>query len=517
MNVSRLLTKTVYRNTFACFFALLLSATAEAKDILRWGADGQGGAPHVFYDPKNPKRLTGFEYEVAKNIADFTGKDLQYCPNDYEMLVSGLKRGEYDILMNAIVRNVWQKHAKQADILLSDPYYVTHLQPVVLKNSEIKTVSQLKGKKIGILKCSEHAENAVRQLGAHFVIYDDEVKAYADLNNKRLDCVMTDHPETFYYASVDDSIRMLEPVDRIEFSVAVRDDHPDLLKQVNAALEHLKSNGTLRAIYERWGLWNAETATYFKTSAVPQTPATELERYIADVRSGTENGNCYLNSLSYFTKAAAVTLGISLSAMVLALVFGFILAVFRTYGFRWLQCLTATWIEIIRGTPLMVQLLFIFYGLPNLAPYLSEPFASWVCMNPFVAGILALGLNYSAYEAEIYRSGFQSVPVGQTEAARALGMTHTQALWHVVFPQAVRTVLPPLTNDFIMLLQDSSLVSLITIVELSRTYQLFAAANFNYFGFGILVSLFYLLMGLPFTRLARYFEKALSARMQRQA
>ena len=164
MNVSRLLTKTVYRNTFACFFALLLSATAEAKDILRWGADGQGGAPHVFYDPKNPKRLTGFEYEVAKNIADFTGKDLQYCPNDYEMLVSGLKRGEYDILMNAIVRNVWQKHAKQADILLSDPYYVTHLQPVVLKNSEIKTVSQLKGKKIGILKCSEHAENAVRQL-----------------------------------------------------------------------------------------------------------------------------------------------------------------------------------------------------------------------------------------------------------------------------------------------------------------------------------------------------------------
>ncbi len=517
MNAFRLLARVFYRSIFLCFPALLLSATAEAMEVLRWGADGQGGAPHVFYDPKNPERLTGFEYEVAKNIADFTGKDLQYCPNDYEMLVSGLKRGEYDILMNAIVRNVWQKHAKQAGILLSDPYYVTHLQPVVLKNSDIKTVSQLKGKKIGILKCSEHAEEAVRQLGAHFVIYDDEVKAYADLNNKRLDCVMTDHPETFYYASVDDGIRMLEPVDRIEFSIAVRDNHPDLLRQVNNALEHLKNNGTLRAIYERWGLWNAETAMYFKASEIPQTPATELERYIADVQSETESGNCYLNSLSCFGKAAAVTLEISISAMVLALVFGFVLAVFRTYGFRWLQCLTATWIEIIRGTPLMVQLLFIFYGLPNLAPYLSEPLASWVCMNPFVAGILALGLNYSAYEAEIYRSGFQSVPVGQTEAARALGMTHAQALWHVVFPQAVRTVLPPLTNDFIMLLQDSSLVSLITIVELSRTYQLFAAANFNYFGFGILVSLFYLLMGLPFTRLARRFEKALSAKMQRHA
>ena len=515
MNVFCLLKKVFHRSTFLCFFALLFSVTAEAKEVLRWGADGQGGAPHVFYDPKNSERLIGFEYEVAKNIADFMNKDLQYCPNDYEMLVSGLKRGEYDILMNAIVRNVWQKHAKKAGILMSEPYYITHLQPVVLQDSDIKSTSQLKGKKIGILKCSEHAENAVRQLGAQFVVYDDEVKAYADLHNKRLDCVMTDHPESLYYASVDNSIRMLEPFGRIEFSVAVRNDHPELLKQVNDALEHLKNSGTLRAIYERWGLWNTETATYFKTSAVPQTPATELERYIADVRSGTESGNCYLNSLSCFAKAAAVTLGISLSAMMLALIFGFMLAVLRTYGFHWLQCLTATWIEVIRGTPLMVQLLFIFYGLPNLAPYLSEPFSSWICMNPFVAGILALGLNYSAYEAEIYRSGFQSVPVGQTEAARALGMTHTQALWHVVFPQAVRTVLPPLTNDFIMLLQDSSLVSLITIVELSRTYQLFAAANFNYFGFGILVSLFYLLMGLPFTRLARYFEKALSAKMQR--
>ena len=104
-----------------CFFALRFSVIAEAKEVLRWGADGQGGAPHVFYDPKNPKQLTGFEYEVAKNIANFMGKDLQYCPNDYEMLVSGLKRNEYDVLMNAIVCNVWQKHAKKAGVLLSEP------------------------------------------------------------------------------------------------------------------------------------------------------------------------------------------------------------------------------------------------------------------------------------------------------------------------------------------------------------------------------------------------------------
>ena len=130
-----------------------------------------------------------------------------------------------------------------------------------------------------------------------------------------------------------------------------------------------------------------------------------------------------------------------------------------------------------------------------------------------MAGVLALGINYSAYESEIYRAGLLAVPKGQMEAARALGMTHLQSLLHVIFPQAIRTVIPPITNDFIMLLQDSSLVSMITIVELTRTYQCLAATHFNYFETGLLVAGFYLLLGFPFIRLARRFEKKFNRKL----
>ena len=193
------------------------------------------------------------------------------------------------------------------------------------------------------------------------------------------------------------------------------------------------------------------------------------------------------------------------------------MAVLRTYGAQWIRRFVAFYIECVRGTPLLIQLLLIFYGLPTLAPYLPEPFKNWVCLSPFVAGVFALAINYSAYEAEIYRAGFLSVPHGQMEAALSLGMTHGQALWHVIFPQTMRIVIPPITNDFIMLLQDSSLVSMITIVELTRTYQCLAATHFNYLGTGILVAFFYLLLGLPFIHLARRFEKRLTHSLRRNA
>ena len=119
----------------------------------------------------------------------------------------------------------------------------------------------------------------------------------------------------------------------------------------------------------------------------------------------------------------------------------------------------AAYVEVIRGTPLMLQLFVLFY-LANLPPY--------------VAGIAGLAINYSAYEAEIYRAGLQAIPAGQMEAALALGMSRRLALRRVIVPQAVRIVIPPVTNDFIALFKDSSVCSVITIVELSKQYQILA-------------------------------------------
>jgi polar amino acid transport system substrate-binding protein len=153
-------------------------------------------------------------------------------------------------------------------------------------------------------------------------------------------------------------------------------------------------------------------------------------------------------------------------------------------------------VEIIRGTPLLIQLYLLYYGLPGLG----------VKLPALVAAVTGLGLNYAAYEAEIYRAGILAIPRGQTEAAQSLGMTRMQTVIHVLIPQAVRTVLPPVTNDFIAMLKDSSLVSVITVVELTKAYSIQAASTFSYLELGLVTAAIYLLMSLPLARLSRYLE-----------
>src|ERR1700747_431028 len=180
--------------------------------------------------------------------------------------------------------------------------------------------------------------------------------------------------------------------------------------------------------------------------------------------------------------------------------FALFLVICRLFAPLPLRWFATSYIEVIRGTPLLIQLLFIFYGLPKIGIQLS----------PFVASVLGLGLNYAAAEAENYRAGLLSVPEGQWQAARALGLTQSKTLRLVIIPQAIRLVLPPLTNDFISLLKDSSLVSALTLLELTGAYHRLATETFDYFGTGLLVAFIYLLLGLPFVRLARYSESRLT-------
>ena len=154
---------------------------------------------------------------------------------------------------------------------------------------------------------------------------------------------------------------------------------------------------------------------------------------------------------------------------------------------------------MLRGTPLLIQLYLIFFGLPYIGIHFS----------PFVAAILGLGMNYGAYEAENYRAGIEAVPQTQLEAAQALALSPVQRFIYVLFPQAYRIILPPMTNDFISLIKDSSLVSVITMVELTTIYSQLASTYFDHLGLGILVAAIYFLIGYPFVRLARRLEKNL--------
>jgi len=175
----------------------------------------------------------------------------------------------------------------------------------------------------------------------------------------------------------------------------------------------------------------------------------------------------------------------------------------RVYGGLPVRAVARLYIEVFRGTPVLLQLFVLYYGL-----------ASYVNLGPMQAAILGLGLNYAAYEAEVYRGALLAIPRGQGEAARALGMNPLQTLWHVMIPQALRIALPPMTNDFVSLLKDSSLVSVITVIELTKRMTIAAVDLRGWLVPGLACAALYLVLSFPLSELARRLERRL-ARDQR--
>ena len=190
---------------------------------------------------------------------------------------------------------------------------------------------------------------------------------------------------------------------------------------------------------------------------------------------------------------------VAAGALVFALIFGLIVALLRLSRWRLVRWIATAYVEIFRGTPLLIQLFLIYYGLPEMG----------IRLNAFLAGILGLGLNYAANEAENYRAGIQAIPHGQMEAALALGMSRWQALRHAILPQALRLVIPPVTNDFIAMFKDSSIVSVITMVELTKVYGMLAMSTYDYIGLGLMTAGIYFALSYPASIFASRLERKL--------
>jgi polar amino acid transport system substrate-binding protein len=195
-----------------------------------------------------------------------------------------------------------------------------------------------------------------------------------------------------------------------------------------------------------------------------------------------------------------VTLALSLLAMTVAVCVGLLLAAGRVYGVAPLRGALAAYVEIVRGTPVLLQLFVLYYGLSGV-----------VRLPAFAAAVIGLGLNYAAYESEIYRGALNAIPRPQLEAARTLGLSELQTLRLVRGPQALRLALAPMTNDFVALLKDSSLVSVITVVELTKQTAIYATNVGSWVVPGALCAVIYLMMSLPLAHLGRRLERRWSA------
>ena len=456
----------------------------QSDGVLRWGADAEGGAPYVFLDPQQPERLIGFEVELAEALARKLGVRAQMVQNQWDGLVPALQRGNFDIVLNGL--EITNEHRRQ--IAFSQPYYVYSQQIITRRdNAGLTNLASLKGHTVGTLSGTV-AQRIMEQSGGIDVrVYPGQVEPFRDLNNGRLDAVMLDLPIAVYYLGKEPNLkRSGAPFAPGYYGIGVRREDQSLLRALNQAIAQLLAEGTLERIDRKWELWDPNQRFLAGHSEPAPTPQASFSTF--------SHWRTYLPLL---LKGALVTIEISVLAMTLAVVGGLALAMVRLYAAAPLRSLAVAYIELIRGTPLLIQLYLIYYGLPNIG----------IKFNAFVAAVLGLGLNYAAYEAENYRAGIQAVPRGQMEAALSLGMSRWLALRTVILPQAIRIVIPPVTNDFIALFKDSSLVSVITMVELTKVYGMLALTTYDFLGLGLVTAAIYFGLSYPVSRLARHLEQ----------
>ncbi len=479
------------------FLALLACNSAagpKASHALRWGGDAEGGAPFVEADPANPALVRGFDVEIASFIANGLKREPRFVQVAWASIGQSVERGDFAVGMSGI-EDTPEMRTRYAPTI---PYFEFRevLAVRTADSARYPTLASLRGHRVGSLGSTQAfglltADAA--QGGVMPVSYDDDVHPYGDLIAGRLDAVLLDHV-------IAERSRQRTPGFVIQPVAVARGHYIAILARrdsvlrdsINDILRARMRDGSMEKVFRTWNVWDSAQAGYLTadsagTNVSPSNAGGAAEHALA----------AYLPAL---LRAAVITLALSLMAMLLAVVLGAAIAAGRVYGGPISQAALAVYVEVVRGTPVLLQLFVIYYGLSSV-----------VRLPAFVAAVLGLGLNYAAYESEIYRSALLAIPRAQLEAARTLGLSEYQIFRLVRGPQALRLALAPMTNDFVALLKDSSLVSVITVVELTKQTAIYATNIGSWVMPGLLCGGIYLMMSLPLSHVARRLERKWSA------
>jgi polar amino acid transport system substrate-binding protein len=471
---------------------------AELDEVLTrgeliWAADMEGGGPHVYPDPVSGK-LVGFEVDLAALLAEEMGRA------HGRPLVARFQQGQWDRLpllldrtADCVLNGYELIPERQRDYLCSRPYFAFGLQLLVRTDSPVTVMQDLARSvsggraRVGVLtgSAAEIAMRAREDLDIEVIGYDGTLDAMEQVTTGVLDATVQDDCIANFYADRFRRLRMVgRPFDGGFYTVLSSRATPRLSAAIDEALAAVIADGRLKALYDRWDMGGRQQELLIRDAR---------EIRAADSPSIWQVAAATVPML---LQAAGMTMLLACLSMPLAIGIGLSVAIGRLYGPRFLRPLLVAYVEIVRGTPLMLQLYAIFFLLPKIG----------LALPALVAAIAGLALNYSAYESEIYRAGLRAVPTGQLEAALSLGMTRWQAIRHVIVPQAVRLVLPPVTSDFIALFKDTSVCSVITVVELTKRYSVLALTTGKIVELAALTAILYLAMSWPLSILSRRFE-----------
>ncbi|MFB2769037.1 ABC transporter permease subunit [Pelatocladus sp. BLCC-F211] len=431
---------------------------------------GEGGQPE------------GFSYDLMRAIARAANFKVDFQSIPFDGIIPALQAKTVDAAISSIT--ITEERAKA--VSFSRPYFKAGLAIAVrANNQDITNFASLQNKKIAVQIGTTGAKKAQSIPGAQIRSFDSAPLALQELANGNVDAVINDAPVTLYAINTANlqGIKVVQQLLTEEYyGIATAKKSPNLTL-INQGLTSVLKNGEYAQIYQKW----------FKATP-PNLP--EKSPFTNDTGTGVSalasSISIILKFIPILLQGALVTLQLTIMTVILGLVGGSLIGIIRNSQFKPLRWIARGYIDFFRGTPLLVQIFMIYFGIPAITQELGFTFN----FNRLVAAVIALSLNSAAYIAEIVRAGIQSIEIGQSEAAQSLGLSSLQTMHYIIFPQAFRRMLPPLGNEFISLLKDTSLVSVIGFEELFRKGQLIVADNYRAFEIYTAVALIYLCLTL---------------------
>ena len=459
--------------------------------------------------------LTGFDIDLIKAIGQEASLNIQIESLPFDGIIPALQSGTIQAAISGIT--ITSERAKS--IAFSSPYFQAGLAIAVQEeNTTIRTEKDLAGKRIAVQIGTTGAMAAAKIPGAEITSFDSAAIALQELVNGKVDAVVNDGPVTLYAIKQAGlkGVKVVSEIGTEEFyGIALPKAQGGAVNenvmQINYGFFRVIKSGAYQAIYQKWfgvdppflplvapAMIGSQDTTAIATIATPQQPFVIL---------------VFRNLI----KGAGVTVILTVFAVFFGLIGGTLVALGLISPVKILSWIFRIYVEFFRGTPMLVQLFIIYFGLPGLFKGLG---LEWT-LDRFPAAVIALSLNVAAYLAEIIRGGIQSIDHGQWEACQSLGMSPFQTMKEVIFPQAFRRILPPLGNEFITLIKDTSLTAVIGFSELFREGQLVVATTYKAFQVYIAVALVYLVLttlsSIAFKALEEYMNPVGRAKKQATA
>ncbi|MDJ0595995.1 MAG: ABC transporter permease subunit [Pleurocapsa sp. MO_226.B13] len=461
-----------------------LAASLNAQQVLEVGTEP--AFPPFEMQAPDGQGFTGFDIDLFKAIGEEADLEIRFQSMPFDGLIPALQSQNIDAAISGMT--ITAERAQTVDF--SRPYFRSGLAIAVRKENanEIQSFEDLENKKIAVAIGTTGAQEAEKIPGAEISTFDNSALALQELSNGNVDAVVNDAPVTLY-AIKEGNLNDIEVVGELlteeYYGIALPKGSPNLEK-VNAALDQLLQTGRYREIYQQWF-----------AGEPPDLPL------VAPALQGEGASFDWVQMFQTLLWGALVTIMLTAFSVFFGSIGGTLLAMASISDLKPLGWLSRIYVDFFRGTPLLVQIFMIYFGIPSLLQQLGLE----ISFNRLGAAVAALSLNSAAYLAEIIRGGIQSIDQGQWEASQSMGMSWLQTMRHVIFPQAFRRMIPPLGNEFITLIKDTSLVAIIGFEELFRQGQLMVATTYRAFEIYAAVALIYLVLTFVASRFFSWLEK----------